>query len=304
MNKTTGWIIGIIVVAILGYIIYVQMSPSAPSATTQNASGATGTVAVSFTDATAAITNVSDISMGVNKVELYSAAQGWVTVPGNSMSYDLLTLHAKGQAKIYATAQVAADTYTQTRVTLGSVVVKTTSGAQKTAALPGQTITINGTVNVAASTTASVKFDVLADKSLHAAANGAYVFAPVVNEESRSNAAVSTAADGTVTESGGSLDAQTSVGMDVDGSVKQDFVLSQSAKLNVSASGVVNLLNGGTGSGTGANGSTGVQGSVNGPAVQGTMRVNTGVNAGGATPSSNSSTNGAVNGTVNGVINY
>ena len=278
MAKTIGWIIGIIILVGLGYWVYVYMSSnSTPSNPTDNASTQTeikGNIVVSFTDATTDIQNVTDISMNVNKVELYSQTHGWVTVSADRLQYQLLQLHAKGQTKVYATAQIPADTYSSARITLAGVVVKTKNGLNKTAAVPNNSLTIQGNVVVQANKTASLKFDVLADKSTHVTAKGDYVFAPVIEVESRSNASVNTSNDGIVIINGGSIDTNSTVGMDVDGSLKTNFQLNANVKLDIDASGVINVI-----------GATG-----------GILKTN---GAGNATTSS-----GTINGTLNGVINY
>ena len=257
-------------IVVLGYFLVTSRSYTSSSySTSQNNKATQGKVAVSFTDATTNIQNISEVSMTVNKVELYSQTQGWVTVSNNSYQYQLLQLHAKGQTKIFAQAEVPVDTYSRIRVTLGDVVVHTGAGSQKTAAVPSKTLDIQGSVSVHTNETSSLKLDVLADKSLHVTARGDYVFAPVVNVESRSNAMVGITSDGAVTINGGSVDTSSSVGMDIDGNVKANFQLDNNAKLDVGSTGVINILDG----------------------------TNSGVNA-------TSSINGAVKSTIDGVINY
>ena len=236
-NNIIVWVVGIIVVLGIGYFV-INMP-----AQKQKQSGGQGSVVVSFTDATADIQNVNEISMGVKKVELYSQSKGWVTVSSDETQYQLLDLRAKGQTKVYAKANVAADTYSRARVTLSDVKVKTKTIGEKVASVPTKTLTIAGTVKVKADATSSLKFDVFADKSLHATAKGDYVFAPVVNMESRSDATVNTSADGIVVSSGGTVDANINVGMDLDGSVKTDFQLDANIKLDVNASGNIGVIN-------------------------------------------------------------
>src|SRR5258708_3218364 len=118
-NKTLLWIIVLVVVLGIGYYIY-SANYSAPFTSTQTgyntnrpAGKATGSVVGAFTDATASIKNVNEVSMNVDKVELYSDSEGWVTVGSDTKVYKLLALHAKGQAQIYAQADVAAGSYTK-----------------------------------------------------------------------------------------------------------------------------------------------------------------------------------------------
>lgn len=236
-NSTIVWVIGIIVVLGIGYFVITTPTQKPEQ------SGAQGSVVVSFTDATADIQNVSEVYLGVKKVELYSQSKGWITVSSDQKQYQLLDLQAKGQAKVYAKANVTADTYSRTRITLSDIKVKTKTSVEKLASVPSKTLTIVGTVKVKADTTSSLKFDVLADKSLHATAKGDYVFVPVVKMESRSDATINTSADDTVVSSGGTVDANTNVGMDLDGSIKTDFQLDANIKLDVNASGNIGIIN-------------------------------------------------------------
>ncbi len=300
-NKTLLWIIVLIVVFGIGYYIYSAnySTPSTQTGYSTNtvpASNAKGSVAVAFTDATASIKNINEVSMNVDKVELYSQNQGWVTVGSDTKVYKLLSLHAKGEAQLYAQADVSADSYTKARVTLGDIIVSTTKG-DKTAVTPGKTMEIDENVVVSENKTTALKLDVLADKSLHITSKGDYVFAPVVKVEGRSDATVNTSASGTVTLNGGTVDTNTSVGMDVDGSVKNDFMLDTNSKLDVKSGSVINLntnlnglLNTNVNSNSGASSGSSASGSVNA--------------GGSASGSPSGGASGSVNGALNGIINY
>lgn len=246
MNKTISWIVGIIIIIAVGYFIAINVksTPADYAPATESTSTTRGEINISFTDATADIKNVSEVTLNVNKVELYSETKGWVSVSNNSAQYQLLDLHAKGQTKTYASVSVPTDTYSKIRVALGDVVLKMKAGADKTAAVPNRTLDIQSIVNVKENATTSVKIDVLADKSLHLTAKGDYVFAPVVKIESRSDARIDTSADGIVTISEGSLDSTSTVGMDVDGSIKADFEIKSDVKLDVGSDGVINVIGG------------------------------------------------------------
>lgn len=247
MNKITGWVVAIIAIGIIIFLVAPRIMPktSSPSGTATT-SKLSGTVFISFTDATTDIQNISEISMSVKKVELYSSTQGWVTVANDSKKYELLDLHAKGQTKIYASIKVPEGTYTRSRVSIDNVVVRTKSGAEKTATVPSKTWDLDSRVVVKANKDSSVRYDVLADKSIHATAKSEYIFAPVVVVETRSDASVSTAsADGVITINGGSVDSSTTVGMDIDGSIKSNFQLNLSSKLELNSSGtIINSIGG------------------------------------------------------------
>ena len=243
MDKTISWLVGIIVILGLGYWA-LTATPENKSPSDTNSSELKGTIDVSFTDATAEMKNISEVSMKVDKVELYSATRGWVTVSSNSAEYKLLELKARGENKIYDSKKVAVDNYTKTRVTLGTVIVTTKDSGNKVAATPSKVFTADARVIVKADSNTSLKLDVLADKSLHTTTDAEYVFAPVINVESRSNATVSTSASGIVTISGGTVDTSSDFGMDIDGNVKMGFELNSSIKLDVGANGTINVISG------------------------------------------------------------
>ena len=231
MNKTLMWIIIAIVVIGLGYYIYrVNVNSGETTDTTETSqSQVMGKVTVAFTDATASIKNVNEISMEVNKVELYSDTQGWVAVGSHQRVYKLLDLNKRSQAEIYTTADVSADTYTRARVTLGNVTVSTKNG-DKPATLPGKNLEMETKVVVNENQNASLKLDFVADRSL-------YLFAPFIQIEGRSDAQIDMTSEGIVTVSGGSVDTTQNVGMDVDGTVKNDFQLGADVKLDIDATG-------------------------------------------------------------------
>lgn len=236
MKTTIITIIVLIIVGFLGYSVYSKNHPAGTSEAEKSPrSSAQGTIAIAFTDDTAAIQNVNEIKLEVDKVQVYSETEGWVEVSDRDIEYKLLELKAKGQSKIYATAKVAADTYTQTKVTVKKVAVQTKTAGEKAATMPSNEIIINGDVNVEEDKTSSVHIDVLADQSLHTTTKGEYVFAPVIVMETKSDVGIIVASDETVTLSGGETTSSSQVGMDLDGSVKTDFKLSGLVNINIQA---------------------------------------------------------------------
>src|SRR3989344_5976957 len=140
-----------------------------------------------------------------------------------------------------AEANVKAGTYDQVRLVVDSVAIKTKAGETKVAKLPSGELKINTVLVVNANTTSSINFDFLADKSLHTASDGNYIFAPVVKTETKSNASVSVNASNVVTITGGRIDNTNTVGMDIDGSIEVNFQIDSKQKLDLDASGVIKL---------------------------------------------------------------
>jgi len=229
-NSLFGVILGvIIVVGVIAGLIWYQNDRSENQITG-------GSLYIGITDETANIENVNEISLEVEKVEIHSSTRGWVTVSSDSKSYNLLALKASGKTELYAREQVDAETYNRVRVTLGDAVVKTKNNGDVKAYMPGRQVVMNMVVNVTTEADTHVELDVLADRSLHITSDNQYVFTPVINAGSRSNTSVAVASDNSITATGGTMDSNISVGLDIDGSSRMNFVLDSTNDLRVDAS--------------------------------------------------------------------
>lgn len=205
-------------------------TPTQPVTTNQGA--AKGQVVVSITDAAAAMDGVTAVNLTVNKIEMHSALQGWVTVSNDVKQYDLLALKAKGALSVAAQASIPVGTYDQIRLSVQTVqVIK--AGVAAEAKLPSNKLEIFGTFNVAADATTSLKLDFLASESLHLTGSGKFIFAPVIQTESRTNADVSVKEDGTVELGGGKVENDAKSGMDLQGSMRDNFKFEASDTLEI-----------------------------------------------------------------------
>ncbi|OGI65503.1 hypothetical protein A3A95_03140 [Candidatus Nomurabacteria bacterium RIFCSPLOWO2_01_FULL_39_18] len=246
MNKLI-WLVVAIVVVFGGIYYVVSSKPDVPEnsnveGTNKNESvDAQGRVIFSVTDAAANMNTISEINMQVEGVYAHSSASGWVTVSSAPRTYSLLLLKSENKSELLADVNIKAGTYDQVRLMVDSVSVKTKAGVTKEAKLPSSELKINTMLVVNENSTASVNFDFLADKSLHATGNGNYIFAPVVKTETRSDATVNIDAKSAVAISGGRVDNTNTVGMDIDGSVKLNFQINSNAKLNLDANNVIKL---------------------------------------------------------------
>ncbi len=240
MKGITGVLVGVLVVsaAIGGTVWYMN---------TKQANEHNGSLFVSVTDATADVQDVNDVQLTVRKVEVHSATKGWVTASADPKTYNLMSLNASGRTELYAKASVPAGSYDKVRVTLGDAVVKTKTHGDVKATLPSSYVVMSNAVTVRENQDAHVALDFKADKSLHVAANANYVFAAVVGGETRSGAKVTVASDNAVSVSGGLSDSTINVGVDLDGSSKDNFVLSTDGSLQVGANnnGTIQFMVGG-----------------------------------------------------------
>lgn len=233
-NQTGSGIILLILVVgafIVGALWYNQKNKS-----NTDTNQKTGQLYIGVTDATTDIENVDTIDLSIKKVELHSKTEGWVTASNRSKTYDLLALHANGKIELHAKEKIKADTYDRVRVTIGEAKVKTKTKGTMKAYLPGTQIVLNMNVVVRENADTHLKLDVLADKSIHATSDGKYVFAAVVNAEARSNAHVTVAIDDSITINEGSTDSNTTVGLDIDGTSKTNFILDANSVITIDAS--------------------------------------------------------------------
>ena len=233
MKNTTGIILGVIlVIAVIWGVMYYSGQDETPSVDEQSQSGS---LYVSVTDATLDINNISEIDMEIEKVEVYSEEKGWVTISDDSKIYPLLALKDSGKAKLHGWKDIDAGTYSRVRVTLGDTNVRTKAGSTIKVVIPSSQVVSNSTVVVNGNEKSHITLDFLADRSLHIAAGNKYIFTPVINSEARSNAQIAVASDEMVTVSGGKVDSQTKVGVDLQGSSRTNFELNTSgtSKLEV-----------------------------------------------------------------------
>ncbi len=258
-NKTIGIIVVVIVLAGGAYLLW-NRTPSTYEANTTNTTPATqqqnapqpktssavipqgkGRVVFAVTDATADMSAISEINLKVKSVELHSDASGWATVSTTPRTYGLLLLNSENQSELLADINAKPGTYNQVRLMVDSVSVKLKSGETRAAKLPSGTLKINTVLTVDDGKTSSVNFDFMADRSMHLAGNGTYIFAPVVKTETKNEVEVSTDANNVVTVAGGHLTDTSNVGMDIDGSVKVDFLINGDTKLNIDSKGVIKI---------------------------------------------------------------
>lgn len=244
MNKTIGVVLAIVVI-IGGIYLFTRNSnkdESASGAPKQNEdTSVQGQVIFSVTDAAANMGAISEINIAVSKVEVHNSTVGWMTVSSTPRTYSLLALNASKESKILADIKTRVGNYDQVRVRVDSATVKTKAGATKTAQMPSHEIAINTRLVVKEGSTSSVHFDFLADKSIYTDTDGEYVFAPTVKTETKSDAEVSIDSKGTVSIIGGTVEDSSTVGMDVDGSIKLNFQIDKTKKIDLGTNATLDI---------------------------------------------------------------
>lgn len=226
-------IIGVIVGVLIVVLVIVGLISLRDDGSEKSAEGK---IYFGITDDTADISSVNEISLNVEKVEVYSALNGWVEVGSDSKAYALLSLKSSGSVQLYNVSEVSAGTYDKVKVTLGKVTVDSKTQGNVDAVVPSSVVTFDVDVIVDAEKDTHVTLDFLADKSLHVTKNGGFVFAPVVAVESRSSTTVEVNEQSKViTVIGGTVAANVTVGMDLTGTTKSGFVLDSSKGLDIVA---------------------------------------------------------------------
>ncbi len=249
MNKglITGLIIGagILLIGVIAWMVMANNSQLSQSNNNQNGvannqPATKGTLYVSFTDAAANMGNVTAVDMSVDKIYVHSQSQGWVMVPASAKTFNLLELKADAKAELMVKADVPVDTYDQVWFHVSGVKVTETGKAAVSATMPSGDFKMQGVVKVLANANSAVTLDVLADQSLHKTSKGEFIFAPVVTFEGKENTTVTVDSENMVTTAGGTVDSNTSAGMDISGEVKANFKLDATSVLQING-GVINI---------------------------------------------------------------
>ena len=245
-------IIIILVVAILGIgafsLFYANPNllnnPSNNNSNPQNNQNQTkGTIYFTVTDAAADLGNINAINATIDRVEVYSATQGWVTITRTPQTFSLLELKAQSKAQLLAQADISSGLYTQTRFHITKILV-TEAGQVKEAKVPSNEFNMNLNMQVDQNAITVTKLDILADVSLHKTGKGEFIFAPVVKANTHNNAIVQVGSDNIVTTSGGMTNQSIIAGMDIDGQVKPNFSIDSNINLELNATGGIQVTNG------------------------------------------------------------
>ena len=197
-----------------------------------------GEVVFAITDAAANMGDVSSVNVTIDSIEVHSEGSGWVTLASDVGTYDLLELKAKGTTELLVQAELKVGTYDQVRLNISKVVVVDGSGSCE-AKLPSNKLQLKGNFTVNSGTVTTITFDFVADQSLHITGEGRYIFAPVIQLETRSNPEVQINANNQVQISGGQVMTHVQVGMDTKGNMDSGLLISPDAVLRIDASGKV-----------------------------------------------------------------
>ena len=209
-----------------------------PATSTPTAQGGSGRTVLAISDAAADMGAVTNISMTVDGIRVHATGGAWTSVSTTAHTYDLLELRSKGIAQVLTEINLPTGTYDQMELSVSKVTVVDAKGEHQ-AKLPSNKLQIKGDLEVNASATATANFDFLADHSLHITGEGLYIFAPVVQLETRTAATAEVKANNEVRIQGGHVKTSHEVGMDTEGSMDVGLRVPADAVLSIAASGKI-----------------------------------------------------------------
>ena len=223
-EQSKNWLIGLIILIIVAVGLWVyKANKNESSQVPLNQESGTGRLVVAVTDAAASLQNIKAVNLTVDQIEVQGTSQGWVTVTETDQTVDLISLKNSNSWELLAQAEIEAGIYNQIRLDVSKVVVVMTDGTQVTAQLPSGELKLVGKLVVESGQTSTIAIDFLLDKSLHITGNGKVILTPVVKLEIKSNANVEVDSANTVTIKSGRIEESSTQGMDIDGTVKNNF---------------------------------------------------------------------------------
>ena len=253
-NKTLVTILIVVLVLLVGFGAWYVMNYPNPitdymnNNTTENnnqndnnQNQAKGTLYFTVTDAAANMQNVTAVNMAIDRLEVFSNTQGWITLSTTPQIFNLLELKAKNQSKLFVKSDVAADTYSQLRLHVTKVLVME-SGQIKEAKLPSNELKMQANIVVNSNTNSVARVDMLVDKSLHKTGNGNFIFAPVVKLDSSSDVMVQVGSENIVMASGGTVHSSIHGGMNLDGQMMLNFQLDQNTDFHINGAKIEAIL--------------------------------------------------------------
>jgi len=234
ISRPSVWkpaVIGVVVAAVIFGISFIILMPFGGGPMPAKR----GEVVFAITDAAADMGAVSSVNVTIDSIEVHGEDGAWTTLSTNAGTYDLLELKAEGITKLLVETDLEIGTYDQVRLNISKVIVVDSNGSHE-AKLPSNKLQLKRSFEINSDTVTAITFDFVADQSLHITGEGRYIFAPVIQLETRNNAEVHTNVDNEVQISGGQVVDHARVGMDAKGNMDTGLLISPDAVLTINAS--------------------------------------------------------------------
>lgn len=227
--KRNKKIIGFICV-LLSMLLIVACSPGAEQTNRE------GRAVFILTDAAADMGAVTRVTVTIDSVSVLTEGGAWTKVNTKQQTYDLLALKASGTQVLLADYNLTPGVYRQMRLEVSRVIVTDASG-DHTAKMPSGELKLVGKLVVNENSTSTARFDFIADESLHVTGNGTYIFAPVIQLETREKAHVEIKSSADfktiVLLKDGKINENIKLSMDVKGNVGEGLMVRKESKLSV-----------------------------------------------------------------------
>lgn len=201
-----------------------------------------GQLVIAVTDAAVNLDDIQSLNLTVLQVKLHSPTLGWVSVSGVAKKFDLLKLNRLGQYGLLAEPLIPEGDYDQVSITVGDVGLTkfdTTSHAVK---VPFTGISFGLPIKIKKESVSSLIIDFAADKSLHSAVSGNYVFFPTVKLSTEIGIITSNKPDGTVLMSSGSNYTFREFGLNKNGDAIENYFLKPNDQIEILAENIVKLI--------------------------------------------------------------
>jgi len=185
-----------------------------------------------LTDAAADMGSVTNVSVTIDSIKVLNESGSWITVSATPQTYDLLKLKSTNTQVLLADYNLTQGTYNQVRLEISKVIVTDASG-DHVAKLPSGELKLVGKLIINGNSTSTVKFDFIADESLHITGEGTYIFAPVIKFETRQKAEVDTRFRENIRIINGNVDENKKEGMDINGNFGEGFRIRTDARFSI-----------------------------------------------------------------------
>ncbi len=183
-------------------------------------------------DTAVPVANISSVFITINNLQIYNNEKGWVTISNEEKTYDLLSLKQNKVVSLIAKIDIEPGNYSKIKLLINKVMV-VENGVSKEAKLPSEDFKIFSNIPVNIKEQSTVVFDFITNKSLHITDNGEFVFIPVVKIKIRNNNNDQINLNNEININKDQGEAMISLGMDINGEVRKNFMLDENAKINI-----------------------------------------------------------------------
>ena len=185
------------------------------------------------TDAAVDMETVSAVEVTFSELSVHQQGGAWMNVEIEQTTFDLMELEAESALALLAQAELESGTYDMVRLQVDQVTVTDDNGSNE-AFVPSGRLQMNTQLVVEEGETSTATFDFRLNESLHITEEGQYILTPVVAVETRSGADASVDARNRVNIRAGTVRANQTLGMGVDGEMREGVQVTPGANVTFS----------------------------------------------------------------------